>query len=251
MTKRTSNDVQSFARSIFGKDLPIVDAKSDLILQPIKLDCEGADPRTPNNCVLSKCAQRMYGAKVAVFWRYYALIDLVNSKNGRREINRYVNTAAARRHIYDLDGGEPFREGTSIRLRAPTGSHQLVHRRRNAKAFHATPKGKLTAKLQTARRVKRKTDGDQQRATELLNELKQTEKPQSPKMLAAIQRKESADKAARIATETLKFVTEKLDEVRKASGTDRPRRAHTFDLTSRNGAAGNYNWKRNGDATVA
>lgn len=246
MSTRTKNDVQSYIRSVFGKDLRIVDARAALLLQPVKADCIGADPKTPNNCVLSRCAQRMYGAKVAVFWKTYAYVDLVNPKTGRREIVRFVMSAGARRHIYDLDGGEPFREGTTIRLRAPTRGNRLSVRRRKAKIFHATPKGKLTAKLQAARIAKRKADNEKTKADDHLNELRGTEKPHSPKMLDAIQQQEAADRVQRIAVETLQIVSDKLDEVRKASGTTRPRRAHRFDLTSRNGAAGHYNFVRNG-----
>lgn len=246
MTARTKNDVQSFVRSIFGKDLRIVDAKSPLLLQPVKIDCVGADPKSPNNCVLSKCAGRMYGAKAAVFWKYYAYLDLINPRTGRRELNRFVVSAGARRHIYDLDGGEAFREGTTVRLQAPSRSHKLALRRRNAKAFRKTPIGQLTGKLAAGRIAMKRAAAQKQAADDLVKELQQHEKPHSPKMLAAIQQQEASTKAAHMVADTLKTIADKLDEVRRTSGTSRPRRSHRFDLTTRNGAAGHYNFVRNG-----
>jgi hypothetical protein len=238
MSAKTKNDVMNHLQKVFGMP-DVVDADFDLGLQPIREDCVGADAKNPFNCVLVHSAKRQFGSKAAIFWKYYALIDL--ERENVRRVYRFKVTTAAYRHIRDLDTGKPFREGTAITLKAIKGGDRLSVRRKKAKAYHATPEGKATGKLAAARVRKRKAEGNLKNAEERVERLVETEKPRSPKLKEARKQVVVASTALNLALDGITKAEEKVDEFRRTSGKSRPRRNHVFDLTTRNGAAGHYN----------
>jgi hypothetical protein len=240
MSVKTRNDVMNHLQKVFGMP-ENADADFDLGLQPMKEDCEGADPKNPFNCVLVHTARRQFGSKAAIFWKYYAYLDLLDGKTGIRRVYRFKVTAAAYQHIHNLDTGKPFREGTAITLKAIAGGDKRSVRRKNAKAYHATPEGKMTGRLAAARTRKRKAEGDLERTKARVERLAETEKPRSPKLKEARQQVVVANTALNRALNDITKAEERVDEFRRTSGKSRPRRNHVFDLTTRNGAAGHYN----------
>ena len=73
----------------FFGDLPVVEAKANLQVQPIAEDIENAVPGDPQNCAFAKACKRMYGSKGVLFFSTVAYIDLLDGK-GRRVAMRHT-----------------------------------------------------------------------------------------------------------------------------------------------------------------
>lgn len=246
MSRKTQNDVLQRIEMVYGKPPPpIVDAIVPLRLQPIKADCDGADPKSIDNCAFVHTAQRQYGARAAIFFKELAYVDLIDPKTNKRAIFRHRMTRAAIKVVTDFDTGKPFREGMAIVLLPIPEKQRLPIRRANAKRWRKTSAGKLAADLARAVTAHKKAEGEVDRTTAKVDELAQ-KTPASPKL-------KTARKQLRIARETFTTARERLAKARKQSakyrvGSDapRPRKHRAFDLTTRNGAAGHYNFVSNG-----
>lgn len=228
---RISNEVNQYIRKVFGQDLKIVEATTPLRIQPIPDDAVGASPKDPGNCVFVHTVKRMYTSQMVLVWKKFAYIDLLNER-GTREVNRFAVSSAATKMLSDFDRGLPFKAGTAIEFLPPTKSktlkaNRVLQRRgREAAKKYEDRRGKLTVILNKKRKTARLI-------AKRLNEVIKSNIKQDHAMLAGIkQRKAIADAA-------LKEVMNKLAAMDK----DRKQRApRTFDLSTRNGAIGNYNF---------
>jgi flagellar biosynthesis GTPase FlhF len=225
MSFQTRNEVLDYIRKVFGKDVEILDATFPLRIQPTPEDANGADPKDPTNCFFVHTVRRMYGSQAVVFWRDVAYTDLVDT-DGIRRVFRFMNPKAAVNRIARFDNGEAFPLGSGITLLQPVKSHTLKAMRKSA-----------------AKRTKRYAD----RRKQLQNTL---EKKKRSATLAAqrltnamVNEKQDAKKIAQIkkqkavAEESLKKARVSLAEMDKNKQKRAPKK---FDLTTRNGAIGNY-----------
>jgi hypothetical protein len=111
-------DLLRRVHEIFGP-LPVIDASEPLTLHPLPIDAEGAEPRDPGNCLLAHCAAREFGARSVAFFRGTTYLDRIGPDGGRR-IDRYMNSASARRLIVSFDSGtQPITADTTLTLLAP------------------------------------------------------------------------------------------------------------------------------------
>jgi hypothetical protein len=226
-------------QKVFGMP-DVVDADFDLQLEPIKEDCEGAEATNPFNCLLVHTARRQFNSLAAIFFKTYAYVDL--ERGGIRRVYRFKVTAGALRHIVGLDTGKPFRPGDKIKLAQIENADKRTVRRRNAKAYRATPEGKATSKLNAAKARLKKAKGDLENLEDRIERLAKIEKPASPKLKEARDQARLARTRIKSAVDDIADAGEKVNEFRRASSKSRPRRNHVFDLTTRNGAAGHYNF---------
>ncbi len=106
-------DLLQRVHEIFGP-LPVIDASEPLTLHPLPIDAEGAEPRDPGNCMLAHCAARELGARTVAFFRGTTYLDRIGP-DGERRIERYMNSAAARRLIVAFDSGtQPITTDTTL-----------------------------------------------------------------------------------------------------------------------------------------
>jgi hypothetical protein len=223
----TKNEVLRYIHKVFGEDVEIVDAKFPLRIQPSPDDLVGAEPKNPGNCALVHTVRRQHGAQMAIFWKNVAYVDMIDA-DGVRRVFRFKVTKAARKLITDFDHGEPFEIGRAILLEAPSKNQTLKAGRKRLQAKKNENKKRANRRLRlTAAMTKKKAAAE--RAARRLREANVKKDRQS---LAAIkQRKKEADAA-------LKAVRDKIAAMDR---TNRRRAPKTLDLTTRNGAAGNYN----------
>jgi hypothetical protein len=133
----------------FG-DLPIVEAKEPLRLQPIRADVEGAIMKDPCACVFARCAQRQFGATRMVFWKSIAYVDLVG-KDGIRRIERFLVTPTMMRLIERFDRGEPIEEGRAFILNPPSAHSTRHAAKMYTRKRRKTELGKLRANHERAK----------------------------------------------------------------------------------------------------
>ena len=239
---RARHDVQARLDAVFGRDIEIVDSKEPLRMQPIRKDCVGADPKAPDNCILVHTAQRMFGAKAAVFWKAWAYVDLIDPrKPGVRLVYRFRLSNGAMRHIRDLDTGKPFREGTAIILQAVTPTQTREFKRAKDKKWRRTPSGKTIMRLNTARGSLKRAEAQYDRAVEQFEDITEHAKPGSPKLDEVREQRKVARKTLQTWRDKVADLTEKTAAIR-TRGNPSPRKAYRFDLSTRNGAAQHYNF---------
>lgn len=226
----TSNEVREYIRTVFGDNIEIVEAAIPLRVQPTKLDVEGASPKDPNNCVFNRTIKRMYGSQVAIFWKKVAYIDLPGT-DGVRRVNRFLVSRNATQQLSDFDRGKPFKEGMAIMLDATPKHQTLKIKRKQKKVRQATEKKyedrrkRLMTTLDRKRKIAHRLKEQINKAH--LNSTKDT------KNLPEIKRRKAAADAAIKATQS------KINAMDKSKVKRAPMR---FDLTTRNGAVGNYNF---------
>jgi hypothetical protein len=123
----------------FG-DLPVVEAKDPLRLQPMRCDVENAIPKDPGCCIFARAAQRQFGATRVFFWRWIAYVDLVG-KDGIRRVERFIVNPKMRDLIESFDRGEPIEEGRAFILSPPSRMETRAYHRRKDKVYSKTPMG--------------------------------------------------------------------------------------------------------------
>ena len=228
----TSNEVRAYIREIFGPDIEIVEATSPLRIQPTPADLVGATPRDPSNCVFVHTVDRMYGSKMVVVFKKVAYVDLID-KHGTRQVNRFMVSKEATKMLSEFDRGKPFEIGTAIEFLPPSKRGTLKVKRRQSRKRHIENKKyedrrtRLNALLLKRRKVAEAATARLQKAKVKANVKK------DKAMLAGIKQRKTAADAAFKATQ------------KKLAAMDHSRRKRTpktFDLTTRNGAIGNYNF---------
>lgn len=105
--RRTVNKFVGFNRQLsrwFG-DLPVIEAQKELRVQPNSDDIKNALKNDPANCAFSRACQRMWDSKVVLFFGHVAYVDLLG-KEGKRRVERFMVSSAARQYIKDFDDGK-------------------------------------------------------------------------------------------------------------------------------------------------
>ena len=231
-------DVQLRIQQVFGAGVNVIDAKETLRLQPTPVDCVGADAKAPDNCILVHTANRMYGSKAALFWKGYAYLDLITPEDGIVRVHRFRLSPGAFQHIDDLDTGKPFHEGTAVLLHAPSPSETLPRKRKSSRQWTRTASGKASRKLSNARRALAEAKAAVSQFENIISQTK------SSSTIASVQAKERRQRLNQ-AREKVTRLSQEFEEVCRAPGGPKPRKARRFDLTTRNGAAGAYNFVHN------
>lgn len=225
MSFQTSNEVKQYIYQVFGKDIEIRDATFPLRLQPTPDDKEGADPHDPSNCFFVHTVRRMYGSQVVIFWKHIAYVDMVDS-DGIRRVYRFLVTKDGTVRLSKFDHGEPFPLGSAVTLQPPSKAQTLKagKTRRHAQK-----------KQYTDRRKRLQTDlKSHNRKLELANKKLTTamaNEKQDVKKIATI--KKQAELAA-------SHVLKTQDDLLHMDDAKTKRAPKKFDLTTRNGAIGNY-----------
>lgn len=237
MTVQTSNQVRKLVREKFGTELEIVDAKKALRLQPLPQDTEGAEPCSPDNCVLVHTAARMFGSKAAVFWKTAAYIDLVG-KDGIRRVERFKNPFRTIKAISAWDQGRIFVEG-GLELLPPALRATLKNRRKSSREHYHSGTRKILYEIDKAQRNARRAEGKRDAVAELASEVGKRLPSSSPRVKFVLKDLKAAEADLRKRREELINLQTKADEIRTAR-TGKGKRAVSFDLTTRNGAMGHY-----------
>ena len=124
-------DLLQRVHEVFGP-LPVIDASEPLTLHPL-IDAEGAEPRDPGNCLLAHCAARELGARTVAFFRGTTYLDRIGP-DGERRIERYMNSAAARRLIVAFDSGtQPITANTTLTLLPPYKQFTIADKRERSR----------------------------------------------------------------------------------------------------------------------
>jgi hypothetical protein len=223
----TKNEVLEYIHKVFGEDVEITDAKYPLLIQPSPDDLVGADPKDPGNCVLVHTVRRQHGAQMLIVWKKVAYCDLIGT-DGVRRVNRLMVTKDATKLISDFDNGKPFEIGRAIVFDAPSKAQTLKAGRKRLKARKAgTNKWVDRRKRLTVAMTKKREAAD--RAAKRL--VAANAKKDAKNLPLIKQRKKDADAA-------LQAVRNQIAAMDKGRRHRAPKR---FDLTTRNGAVGNYN----------
>jgi hypothetical protein len=227
------SDLVVYLQRVFGKDLPpIVDARMPLRLQPIPADAVGANPLSPNSCLLARTAARMYGSKGAAFFKGLAFIDLAD-EYGYRRLERFIASKQTVSVIQDFDAGKPIGFGFAVVLYPPSRPHTLAVKRRAARKHHRTAAGRVTAELSNANQAVRNATDNARRIAETLTK---AQAAGDTKTISKWTRR------AKAAAERLVVVRERLSKAQRQADEARaakPRRRQ-MDLTTRSGCLGRY-----------
>lgn len=233
-TNKYLNDATKRLQDRFG-NLPIVDAKGSLPLMPEPCDCKGADPMNPGDCVLVHTAKRQFHCLAAVFWATRAYLVMPDPKaEGRFRIVRYSVPAEMRRRTAAFDRGEPFPIGTPLELLAPSKHETLKHKRADDRKRRNTPRGRATQNLMNARKHLVQT---QKHRENLRQHIERAHESAKPKMLMAL---DEACLRIRAAEKRVVAATKKCASYKQWNPGRPAPRPPIFDLTTRNGARGNY-----------
>lgn len=226
----TSNEVRGYIYKVFGENIEIVESTYPLLVQPTKVDVVGATPKDPNNCVFNRAIKRMYGSQVAIFWKKVAYIDLPGT-DGVRRVNRFVVSKGATQQLGDFDRGKPFKEGMAIMLDTPPKAQTLKANRKRGKINRAANKkhDDRRKQLTVALNKKRKTA---KLLAERIDKAHANSKQDAKNIPEIKKRKAVADAA-------IKAAENKIAAMDKSKKKRAPKQ---FDLTTRNGALGNYNF---------
>lgn len=143
-TGKAKNMINSLLAKYFGK-LEVVDAKVSLTLLPTREDFEGAVPRDPKNCGLSRCTHRMLHSSATIFLGRNAYVDFPDT-DGVIRVHRYETSYGGAREQL-----EPFDEFDGDISKVPLGRSVIL--------FPPSKKRTLIAMRQTNKRWRRKTVG--------------------------------------------------------------------------------------------
>lgn len=136
----------------FG-NLQVIEAKTELRVQPNKADIECAVKADPRNCVFSKACQRMWGSTAVVFFGTVAYVDLLDS-NGVRHVERFMIGREGKKFIRDFDAGKKLLP-KGFRLPPPTRTQTAAGQAAKARRREALIKGRAIS-TNDAPRPKRK-----------------------------------------------------------------------------------------------
>lgn len=109
-------------KGYFG-NIPVIDAKENLLVIPNGTDVKRAKRGDPSNCALSQACKRAYNSKAVLFLRSQAYIDLPSS-HGNRRIYRFTLGRETREAIAEFDKTGTFPE-KGFRLAAPSAGKRM------------------------------------------------------------------------------------------------------------------------------
>lgn len=110
----------------FG-ELPVKEARADLIIQPSQADIKQAKRNDPRHCIFANACSRMYGSKSVLFFKRYSYVDMLNEK-GERVVYRFENSPELQKCIEEFDEKNLAKEGAFM-LRRPAKSRKLGSRK--------------------------------------------------------------------------------------------------------------------------
>lgn len=216
-------------RRICGTDAEVVDAKEPLRLQPQPCDLVGADPKDPGNCVLVHTARRMYDARLIIFWKTLAYVELIG-RDGKRRIERFKCSNEAVRQIEAFDRGQPICRGAAIVLLPFSRSERRAAKVKRLIAYHATRAGKITGRRNHLKRRVRLAEERVNRAKASLHTAKRDDNVCESKSAKAIV----------VAAESRLGEAQKQLSAFLKNHPAKKGPSVVFDLTTRNGAIGAY-----------
>jgi hypothetical protein len=222
MSFTSNKQVLTYIHETLG-DVEIKDATFKLRIQPLPVDAEGANPKDPFNCFYVHTIKRMYGCKIVVIWKTVAYLDMVDT-DGIRRVYRFMISQETISRTAAFDRGEAFPMGAAIELLPPNDSNKL----KNKKQYRHQRQQKRKVAVDQARAAIKKAKQDLAKANmqkTMANEAKDAKK------VAAI------TKRIAVKQEVLKKAQAKISSLKVKT-----RVATKFDLTTRNGAIGNYNF---------
>jgi hypothetical protein len=230
MPFQSNNEIRQYIYKVFGKNIEIREARYPLRLQPIPADMDGADPKDPSNCVFVHTVKRMYGSQVVIFWKHIAYLDM-RDNDGIRRVYRFAVTRTGTQRLCKFDHGEPFPLGSAITLMPATKSQTLSAVRKSAQRRKKQQKqyGDRRKRLQSSlKNASKKLEREEQQLTEIMaNELQDTKK------IAAVKRRKKVVEAS------ISKIQVDLQQMDAAKSQRAPKK---FDLTTRNGVFGRYNF---------
>lgn len=133
----SSQTHRRFLVKLFGADvftqIPIIDAKKSIRIQPNFADIDGAKPDDATNCVFARCVKRMWGANTVAFFRGIAYVQLLDNK-GRPRIERFCISRHGQKMIRQFDEGGPRAvSAAGFELKPPPPSMTLDARKSEKK----------------------------------------------------------------------------------------------------------------------
>jgi len=233
MTAQLTAHMLRQVREVFGDSLEIIDALWPIRIQPTPEDVKGAVAKDPDNCVFARTCKRMFGSTALRFWKGCAYADMIE-EDGIRKINRFLVTKKVRMQTAAFDRGDPLPIGQAIVLWPPPKHQRLTERRKQARRYRKTDGGKLRMKEGHARSDFRVAERELEKAKDTYKTAQEHEKPRSAKMTAARKQVAAAERKYERAKTKLAAAKQSVEKARAV------RKQPTFDLTTRNGAIGNY-----------
>ena len=116
--------------------------------------------------MLAHCAARELGARTVAFFRGTTYLDRIGP-DGERRIERYMNSAAARRLIVAFDSGtQPITADTTLTLLPPYKQFTIADKRERSRKFDQTPAGRARTELSHARTAVRNANANAERIAE-------------------------------------------------------------------------------------
>ena len=232
MSFTTKNEVLAHIHRIFGEKIEIVEATFPLRVQPIPEDMEGASPKDPGNCVFVHSVKRQFGSQMVIFWKNICYGDMLD-EDGVRRVFRFIVTKQATKMLAAFDQGKPFPVGTAISLKPPKPAQTLKANRRRTQRKKAETKTYVDRRKRftgiMSKQAQAAKDADERlKKAKLMSKVKQ-----DTANIAGIKRRKEAADAALKATQ---------DKIAAMDKSRRKRAPKKFDLSTRNGAAGNYNF---------
>lgn len=87
---------------IIGADLPVVEGKRIIHIQVSPSDVKNAVPGDGDKCALALACKRIYGSRVAYFFRTVAYLELLDGK-GKRQLQRFNISENGREFVKKID----------------------------------------------------------------------------------------------------------------------------------------------------
>lgn len=229
----TSTVVHKMLLKAFG-NLEVKDATTPILLVPTESDFKSAVRKDPENCGLSRCVGRMFGARLALFFKNFAYIDIVGP-DGKRRVWRYTISAPALKQLAAFDRSETLSLGRSIQLLPPSPGRTMVGMRRQNTTWRRSEVGKAIAAEQRAISELRAAARQVEKAQTVYEEAKAEHGATSPVIKMAEKQKKAATVILQKARVRVETTAERAKRLR--SGTFKPSnppKPRQFDLTVRN-----------------
>ena len=88
-------------RSMFG-DLPLIEAKAEMIVYVSASDVETGVPGDPEHCMFSQACKRAFGSRAVLFYPTVAYVDMLD-EDGHRIVMRFRVADKTRRALQRFD----------------------------------------------------------------------------------------------------------------------------------------------------
>jgi len=115
--KKLHSQIRGRQNAVFQNfgNMPVIDGTDPLRLQPTPEDANGAICKSPTECVLARCARRMYGSTAVVFLKTSCYVDMLDADDVRR-VHRWPVPPHVCTQLKNFDRGMEFKIGQAIIL---------------------------------------------------------------------------------------------------------------------------------------